>query len=139
MDALIESSVWVNYFHPKTPRTVRETARTAITQPNAVLGEPVIFELLRGAPKVQRPVIEAHFATMPVLSTPSSLWKDAERLGRACHDRGWVMGALDLLIASLCIHHNAELLSFDTQFADLAKVCPLKFRLLIRSTAESLP
>lgn len=133
MATLIDSSVWVDYFHPKTPRAVRETARAVIVHADAVLCEPIRFELLRSAPKNQRAPIEAHFATMPVLHTPSSLWRDAQRLGQACHDRGWIVSALDLLIASICIHHNVELAGFDAQFADIAKVSPLDFRLLPRT------
>jgi len=134
MDTLIESSVWVDYLHPKTPRSVRETARTEIARPSARLCEPVILEVLRGTPQKQRTIVEAHFSTIPVLPTPVSLWSDALHLGQVCHDMGWIIGSLDLLIASLCLHHQAELVTFDARFAQIAKAVPIRLRLLKRAT-----
>ena len=133
MATMIDSSVWVDYFHPKTPRAIRQTARGVILHADAALCEPILFELLRGAPKNQRAIIEAHFATMPVLHTPASLWRDARQLGQACHDRGMIAGSMDLLIASICIHHNVALVSFDAEFAEIAKVSSLECRLLARN------
>lgn len=36
------------------------------------------------------------------------------------------------LIASLCLHHGAEIITFDADFGAIAKFSPLKVRLLGR-------
>ena len=132
MVTLIDTSVWVDFFRAATPVRVREEARQSIVSPDAATCEPVIFELLRSCPSQQRPMVQAHLATTPTLPTPASLWAEAARLGQWCHDKGCQAGALDLLIASLCIHHGAEIITFDADFGAIAKFGPLKVRLLGR-------
>lgn len=132
MVTLIDTSVWVDFFRAATPARVREAARLSIVSPDAATCEPVIFELIRGCPSKQRPMVQAHLATTPTLSTPASMWADASRLGQLCHDKGFQAGSLDLLIATLCIHHGAEIVTFDADFGAIAKISPLNVRLLGR-------
>nr|MBA3652245.1 PIN domain-containing protein [Chthoniobacterales bacterium] len=68
-----------------------------------------------------------------VLPTPATLWPEATRLGQACQDADVMVGALDLLIATVCIHHGAELIAFDKQFAAIAKVSSLRAIILTRA------
>jgi predicted nucleic acid-binding protein len=132
MATIIDTSVWVDYFRTGTPDAIRLSACAAILHPDAALCEPVWFELLRCVPARQRAPILAHLDTLPRLETPASLWQDALHLGQACHAAGWVTGSMDLLIASLCLHHHATLVTFDRDFEGIAKVTALKLRLLPR-------
>ncbi len=50
--------------------------------------------------------------TLPLLPTPTHLWRDATRLGQQCRTAGFNAGSLDLIIAALAIHHDAELISY---------------------------
>ena len=72
------------------------------------------------------------FDTLPLLPTPSSLWKDAAKLGQDCRKHGTTPGWPDLLIAALAIHHNAEIVTFDAGFVDIAPAAPLRVELLSR-------
>lgn len=132
MDTVIESSLWVDYFRPKTPAPTREMAESVINLADAVLVEPVVFELLRSAHRTQRPVVEAHFATMRVLLTPPNLWRKATELGRTCQDQGLVIPTIDVLIAAICLHHKAEVATFDKHFAEIQKISALQVRFLVR-------
>ena len=132
MVTLIDTSVWVDFFRAATPVPIRDAARKSIVSPDAATCEPVMFELLRSCPSKQRPLVQAHLATMPTLSTPASLWAEAARLGELCHDKGFQAGSLDLLIASLCIHHGAEIVTFDADFGAISNFSPLKVRLIER-------
>jgi len=71
-------------------------------------------------------------ATMPVLRTPADLWRDGLKLGEMCYDRRLVINSVDLLIAALCLHHGATLVTFDKHFQKLAEWSDLKVELLIR-------
>ena len=134
MGALIDSSLWVDYFRMKTPRAVKEQVVAVADEENAVLCEPVRLEILRAALRTDRRRVEETFATLPMMSTPPHIWQQAMSLGQSCLDEGLQPPSMDLLIASVCLHHGIEIVTFDTHFADIAKVSPLKVRLLKRET-----
>jgi predicted nucleic acid-binding protein len=67
------------------------------------------------------------------LAAPESLWSEATLLGQQCIDRGIQPRSLDLLIALICLHHHAELVTFDGHFRQIAKVASLNVRLLERA------
>jgi predicted nucleic acid-binding protein len=69
---------------------------------------------------------------MTMLPSPSNLWIDAARLGRRCRENGITPGSLDLLIAIVAMHHGAELLTFDTDFEQIARVSALHVTRLLR-------
>ena len=99
----------------------------------AMICEPVLFELLRAAPAAARKRIEAHLGLLPLAPTPHGLWRDAARLGQKCIGRGLLPPAMDLLIAQVCLDHDLELVTFDQHFADIARVSPLRARILDRA------
>jgi len=133
VEVVIETSVWVDYFRPKTPMAVRQQIHPWVIREDLALCEPILCELLRAAHATQRGLMQQHLRTIPVLPTPTTLWMVATQLGQQCQDAGVRVGALDLLIAAVCLHHDAELVAFDKQFAAMAKLCRLRLRLLVRA------
>ncbi len=132
MARLIESSLWVDFTRAKSPPALKDEIQPWILDPGACLCEPVAFEILRHATRTERPRITAQFATLPLLSTPPQLWREATRLGQRCRESGHTAGSVDLLIAAIAIHHEAELITFDQDFSPIAEVTPLRLRLLKR-------
>lgn len=132
METVIETSIWIDYFRPKTPPAVRREIHPWVQREDLALCEPILCELLRAAAASQRGLMRQHLLTIPVLPTPGSLWTAATQLGQICEDAGVRVGALDLLIATVCLHHDAELIAFDRQFAAMAKVSKLRVRTLTR-------
>ncbi len=132
MARLIESSLWVDFTRRKSPATLKRLIEPWILDPSAALCEPVIFETLRHASDRERPLIEAQFSTFPVLQTPPRIWPLATGLGQKCRDQGINAGSLDLLIAAIAIHHDAEIITFDADFAAISNASPLRVRLLSR-------
>jgi predicted nucleic acid-binding protein len=53
-------------------------------------------------------------------------------LGQICRDKGHAAGSLDLLIATLTIHHGAELITFDANYEPIALHSDLNLPLLTR-------
>jgi len=131
--AVVDSSVWVEFFRPGTPAEVRRLVETHVRARDVVLCEPVVFEILRAAPAVQRPKIEQLFSLLPVLATPAGLWRDAGRLGQKCVREGLGVGAMDLLIAQVCRHHGVALVTLDRQFEQIARVAGLDVYVLDRA------
>jgi hypothetical protein len=134
MGTLIDSTLWVDYFRPRTPLRVKQLIVPFVDAMDAALCEPVRFEILSAAFRRERRQIEDTFLTLPLLPSPPNLWEAATLLGQQCIDRGAQPRSLDLLIAVICLHHDAELVTFDAHFSQIAKVCPLKVHLLRRAT-----
>ena len=135
MGAVIDSSLWVDYFRRGTPRSVLEQVIGLVDDADALLCEPVRFEILRAALRAERKRIDAVFDTIPLLPSPHDLWHQAALLGQRCLDAGFHPRTMDLLIAQVALHHGAELMTFDKHFADIARVTPLKLQLLKRAAA----
>lgn len=133
MGTVIDSTLWVDYFRTKTPMPIKEQIVAFIDDAEAAICEPVRFEILSGAFRHERRQIEETFHTMPLLPDPENLWQEAKVLGQRCVDRGIQPRSLDLLIAEICIHYDAELVTFDGHFRHIAKVCGLKVHLLTRA------
>lgn len=134
MATVIETSIWIDFFRPKTPAAVKSQIKPWILRPDLALCEPIVCELLRSAVAKQRSFIQRHLATIPILPTPRTLWPEAIRLGQQCQDGRIIVGALDLLIATVCIHHDAVLIAFDEHFARIAKVSRLRTTILLRAS-----
>ena len=132
MELLIDSSLWVDFFRAKTPPTLRQFVVDWIKRPEAVAAAPVVYEIQRCSRKSERHYVDATLATMPMLALPRHHWEKSADLGRACIDQGFDPGPLDLLIATVALHHDADIVTFDADYALIATVAPLKIQLLSR-------
>jgi predicted nucleic acid-binding protein len=132
---LIDSSILVDVIRPKTPTVIKRFIASEVMGSDVYTAEPVIFEVLRHAKADQLASIWAQLLAVPVLRTPRNLWEAAAELGRSCRRHGANAGALDLLIASVAIHHGAELVSFDTDFQRIALASNLRVKVLPRPRA----
>jgi predicted nucleic acid-binding protein len=133
--ALIDSSLWIDFTRSRSPRALKQFIAPYVLAPDSVLAEPIIYELLRYAADEEIRVLEAQFQTMPMIQTPDDLWAAATKLGQRCRRKGINAGSLDLLIATVAMHHDAELVTFDAGFQKIAKACDLRVNLLLRPTA----
>jgi predicted nucleic acid-binding protein len=135
MERIIDTSLWVDFSRPRTPRNLREQIRSWVDAPDACLCDPVAFELLRAARVAERPGLERRFATMEWLAIPSDFWRKAIRLGQGCRDGGFTVGPIDLLIATVALAHDAEVITFDVDYSLIAKTEPkLRVQLLTRAS-----
>ena len=132
MECLIDTCVWIDHLRPGTPEKIRQVAHEALNRPAAVVCEPVWFELLRQSPKTERGAVERRLLTFPMLSTPAGLWREATVFGQQCRDAGLQTGFADLIIATVCRHHEAALVTFDRHFLLLAGVVGFETELLQR-------
>ena len=132
MGQVIDTCVWIDHLRGKTPEATRRLADSAVNAPDALLCEPVRFELLYGASRRERPALLRRLATMPLLHTPPRLWPAADDLAAKASDAGLRVPSVDLLIAAVCIHHDVALTTFDAHFGELAKLSELRVHLLIR-------
>jgi len=133
MARLIESSLWVDFTRAKSPLVLKSLIQPWILDPLACICEPIAFEVLRHATPQEQKWIKAQFETLPLLTTPATLWRDAAHIGQKCRAAGFNAGSLDLVIAALCIHHQAELITFDADYLEIGKVSNLRIQHLSRT------
>ena len=132
MGALIDTSVWIDAFHPKSPDAVKGLAAAAIDRADALLCEPVYLEFFRGVRDSETKRAQSFLSTLPMLPTPASLWRDALPLLRTCAKEGFTINILDALIAVIALKHAATVVTFDRDFLSLQKHCGVSVELLQR-------
>ncbi len=81
----------------------------------------VMLEVCRGLrdPLVRDLYLE-RFSTMVYLPTPNLMWEKAAMLAWEMDRKGRVLPSQDLLIASVCLRHDARLLTRDGHFGVLS-------------------
>ncbi len=132
MTLLLDASLWIDFTRARSPAPLKQFIAPFLLDPEAHLAEPVRFELLRSARPDETRQLEAQFATLPTLPTPADLWQRAIDLGQACRQIGRTVLSLELLVAAVAVHHNAVLVSFDTDFEAIAAVSELRLQRLER-------
>jgi predicted nucleic acid-binding protein len=132
MTLLLDTSLWIDFTRARSPASLKQLIAPFVLDPEAHLAEPVRFELLRSARPDETRQLEAQFATLPSLPTPTDLWQRGIDLGQACRQIGRTVMSLDLLVAAVAVHHNAVLVSFDADFEAIASVSELRLKRLNR-------
>jgi predicted nucleic acid-binding protein len=87
----------------------------------------VLQELLQGfvGPK-DRPKIVERFAVLPLIVPTRDDHVAAAELRNHCRRNGVQVETIDALLAQLCIHYNATMLTADGDFTQMAKHSKLK-------------
>lgn len=135
MSTLADSNLWVYYSRPKSPLSLKQFVTPFLTAPDAVLVEPVVFEVMGFAKPLDKLKLQQIFDKMTLLATPVDIWTKAAELGQRCRQAGIVIGSMDLLIAATAIHHQLTLITFDQDFQKLATLSTLQVNLLQKPTA----
>ena len=133
MELLIDSSLWIDFAMPKSPPALKQQIAVWIHNERAATCAPVRYEVLRGALRHERPRLEQQLRTTLWLPLPDGFWEKATQLGQKCRDAGFTVGAFDLMIAAVALHHDAEVVTFDSDYALIAQAEPrLRVNALVR-------
>jgi hypothetical protein len=132
MPTLVDTSLWIDFTRPRTPVSLKKFIAPYVLDPDAHIADPIRFEVLRNATPQETRQLERHFQTFPVLADPPDLWTAAASLGQQTRHKGVTIGALDLLIATIALHHGATLITFDDDFQKISAFSNLQVKLLQR-------
>lgn len=130
MRTLIGSCVWIDFFHPKSSRALRQLAADYIDREDALICEPIFTEICQGLPANKAERVIEHLATVPMLPTSGSLWRDAAELIRICTSKGQPVGTLDAVIAGIAKQSGSTLVTFDSGFSPFRAHCGVEVLLL---------
>lgn len=125
MAILIDTSLWIDFSRSRSPQYLKEFIAPYILHDEACLAEPIIYEVLRYATEDEARMLNRQFDFFPILPTPPNLWLRGAELGRLCRKQGITLGSLDLLIATVALHHRAQLVTFDEDFEPLVRFTPM--------------
>ncbi|HBI42139.1 MAG TPA: VapC toxin family PIN domain ribonuclease [Planctomycetales bacterium] len=134
MPTLIDASLWIDFTRAHSPRTIKYFVAPYILHPDAHLAEPITFEILRHATAAEAKQLTQQFQRLRMLARPPLLWAQATELGQECRRKNITVGSLDLLIATIALHHGAEVVTFDGDYQRIASVSKLQVKLLQRPT-----
>ncbi len=129
---LPDTSLRVDLTRARSSRALKAFVASYVDGPEVYLAEPILFEVLRFANQDETRLLQKLFANLPTLSTPPDLWSQGVELGQICRRHGVTAGSLDLLIAVVAIHHDAEFITFDAGFEGICNVSPLRLTRLDR-------
>jgi predicted nucleic acid-binding protein len=130
MAKLLDTNLWIGLARTRSLRALKTLISTFVSDPLACLAEPIVFEILRNATDAEARQLTNHFQTIPLLASPTDLWSVGVDLGRVCRRSGFTAGSIDLLIATIALHHGAELVTFDGDFQKIASVSNLRIQIL---------
>ncbi len=109
MLALVDTSAWIDFYHPKGDSGVKRQIARAIEQGVVVIVAPVIAELLAGTRTDEdAQALREGLRGLPLLSLG---WEEAEAAGRLARELGRAgrrVPLVDLLIAAAARHHGCE-------------------------------
>ena len=123
MSVIVDTSVWVDWLKGRPVVAVDQ----ALDRGLVVLPPLVIAELVAGARRAgEREQLEAALADLPMCDCQRSHWARAGALRARALAHGVSLSTPDAHIAQCALDLEATLLTRDTVFAQLAKLCPLK-------------
>jgi len=130
MSYLVDTSVWSLAFRRDVPDTTREVAelKRALEAGDEIFVTGLVLqELLQGfnKPKAYNLIIE-YFSALPFIVPQREEHIKAADLRNLCRRKGIQAGTIDVLLASLCIERDIQILTSDKDFSRIAKVSSLK-------------
>lgn len=130
MTLFVDTSVWSLALRRDTPADLPEVevlGRALRDGEQVVTTGIVLQELLQGfnGPKAGARIVE-RFSVLPLLVPGRDDHVAAAEVRNTCRRRGVQIGTIDALLATLCIAHDLELLTADTDFARIAEHHPLR-------------
>ena len=130
MTLFVDTSVWSLALRRDTPADLPEVevlGRALRDGEQVVTTGIVLQELLQGfnGPKAGARIVE-RFSVLPLLVPGRDDHIAAAEVRNTCRRRGVQIGTIDALLATLCIAHDLELLTADTDFARIAEHQPLR-------------
>ena len=96
MTLLLDTSLWIDFTRARSPLPLKQLIAPFVLDPACHLAEPVRFELLRSARPQEARLLDAQFAPLPCLATPSDFWQRPSCLGQACRQVGNLANVLSV-------------------------------------------
>ena len=134
---LIDSSAWIEYYHPRGHPVVQENVASAIESDEAAVNGIIQVEIVGFVAKEkQRETLLADFGSYHWLEIDRAVFDDATELGATLRGHGITVPATDLIVAATAIRARAALYHVDSHFDQIAQHSNLVSVNLVRPTGS---
>jgi predicted nucleic acid-binding protein len=124
---LVDTSCWIEYFHPTGSKGVKTVLREAILEDRVAVCGPVICEIVRGAARAERPRVRKALGGQVRLVQEDADWEDVGRVVGELQQQGLQPPILDALIAAIATRHGVALWHFgDRHFGPISRLLALE-------------
>jgi predicted nucleic acid-binding protein len=118
---LIDSSAWIEYYHPRGQPAVQEAVASAIESDEAAVNGIVHVEIIGFvANEKQRKTLSADFGSFHWLELHRAVFDAASELGATLRNHGLTVPPTDLIIAASAIRAQASLYHVGSHFDQIA-------------------
>jgi predicted nucleic acid-binding protein len=124
---LIDTSCWIEYFHPRGNARVKEKLSAEIRKGTVATCGAVLCELFRGVTVDEAGRLRLVFSGLPSIPTLDEDWAAIQNLALRLKAEGFQPPILDMLVAVVCKRAGATLWHFgDQHFRMIEKVLRIK-------------
>jgi predicted nucleic acid-binding protein len=124
---LIDTSVWIAYFHARAPAGVLEKVDELLSDGNFLFPKIVLAELIQGAHSEKNlDVLREFVEAFTIIGESADTWLEAGRLSFTLKKKGKTINLSDCYIAILAKEHKCSILTLDKHFKEIQKEAGLE-------------
>ena len=126
---LVDTSAWIEYDRATESDVDRHLTDLIARGSDIAVSEPILMEALAGArsPEMTRRLRQLLTSFDWIPSDSQTDFEAAAKVYRDCRAGGITpRGLIDCMIAAIAIRSNSELLTADADFAQMARIIPLR-------------
>jgi len=125
---LIDTSVWVDFFRGRA--NIVKPVKMLIVSNQAVLCGVVISEIVQGIKAVkEQQIVKEAFRGIPYIEMDRTCWEEAGNIVLKLRERGKIVPLTDIFMATLAIHYELEIFTFDKHFELISGIQLFKERI----------
>ncbi|MBI3302409.1 MAG: PIN domain-containing protein [Deltaproteobacteria bacterium] len=119
---LVDSSVWIDYYHPKGPEALKRKIQEELAQGTIATIGLIAVEVLQGAPSSTTfAALHEDFLGYHWLEITQDVYLEAARLSSSLRQNGVPVPTTDVVIAATALHYHATLWHRDDDFTRLSR------------------
>ncbi len=124
---LVDTSAWICFFERKGFPGMKAAISHLLDDNRAATAGPVVIELMQGARTAgERDSLKGSLGGLHWLTVTDMHWHEAAELSFRLRRKGVTASAMDVLLATVAISYQCELLHRDSDFALIARHSALR-------------
>lgn len=119
---IMDTSAWIISFKKNTDKKILDHIKKLLTRGQIVTSQLIILELLQGCKSFdEKARLQLQLESLDIIDIHDNVWEQAYQLSFFLRRKGLTIPTFDVLIASLAIYYNFELLHYDRHYDLISK------------------
>ncbi len=119
---LVDSSCWIEASRKNGSIEVKAAVKGLLDEFLALLCGSVELEVLGGARKSERPLMQRYFDILPYRASDHKIWRQAVKTSWQLRDAGITVPWNDTIIATIACQYHYRVYSINKHFPAMAKI-----------------